>query len=185
MRSVSKDDFGDTLVGWINDQDVTRYLTRGNMPGHPAALQQEYLELINSTVDLQLAICLKHNSQYVGIAGLHSLDWVARSGEFRILIGEKNAWGQGAGTEAAQLITAYAFETLNLNKVWLGVNASNERAFKSYEKAGYVNEGKLRQEVFRNGRYYDVYRMSILRPEYERARNEWSLNTTIERQLRG
>ena len=56
---------------------------------------------------------------------------------------------------------------LSNNRIWLGVNAANERAVRAYEKAGFVKEGLLRQEQFRNGRYDDVVRMAVLRDEYK------------------
>ena len=60
----------------------------------------------------------------------------------------------------------YGFDKLNLNKIWLGVNSENKAAVKSYKAAGFVEEGVLRQEIYRNGRYYDATRMSILREEF-------------------
>lgn len=55
---------------------------------------------------------------------------------------------------------------MNLEKVWLGVNAANMAALSCYKKAGFQEEGILRKEVFRNNKYYDIIRMSILREEY-------------------
>ncbi len=183
LRSVTANDFGEKMVAWVNDKEVTKYLSRGTFPGHLAAFQEEYESLKNSKTDVQLSVCMKKDNRYIGVTGLHSLNWVARHGEFRILIGEKDCWGKGAGTEAAQLMTAYGFHILNLNKVWLGVNAENEKAYKSYLKAGFKDEGRLRNEVFRNNQYFDVIRMSILREEYEKMKSTWPLYDKIQKQL--
>lgn len=183
LRSVKAEDFGSIMVQWVNDKDVTRYLSRGVFPGHPEAFQDEFHSLKNSKTDLQLAICLKETDKYIGVTGLHSLNWIAHHGEFRILIGDKDSWGKGVGTEAAQLMTAYGFETLHLNKVWLGVNEENAKAAQSYLKAGFKEEGRLRQEVFRNGKLYDVIRMSILKDEYQQMKKSWKLFDKIQKQL--
>jgi RimJ/RimL family protein N-acetyltransferase len=183
LRSPKSEDFGDTMVQWVNDKDVTRYLSRGAFPGQIESFQDEYKSLKNSKTDLQLSVCLKEGDKYIGVTGLHSIQLIARHAEFRILIGDKESWGQGAGTEAAQLMTSYGFEVLNLNRVWLGVNEANEKAFKSYLKAGFKEEGKLRQEVFRNGKYYDVIRMSILINEYQEMKKTWPLYKLLQKQL--
>lgn len=47
--------------------------------------------------------------------------------------------------------------------------ANNPRAIRCYQKAGFVQEGCLRQAVFRNGRYEDEYRFAVLRDEWERG----------------
>ncbi|MEK6858024.1 MAG: GNAT family protein, partial [Nanoarchaeota archaeon] len=73
--------------------------------------------------------------------------------------------------EVTKLLVQYAFDKLNLNKVYLGVNVENIGAVKSYEKTGFVHEGRLREEVYRNGRYYDVHKMSILRSEWLKTKS--------------
>ncbi len=184
LRSVIPSDFGETMVRWTNDREVTQYLSRGTFPGHAGRFQDEYEAMKNSNTDIQLAVCLREKSEYIGITGLHSINWIARHAEFRILVGEKQHWGKGVGTEGVQLLTAYAFEILNLNRVWLGVNEANQKAYQSYLKGGFQEEGRLRQEVYRNGRYFDVIRMSILRSEYEKKRETWKINPLIKEQLR-
>ncbi len=65
------------------------------------------------------------------------------------------------------LLLRHAFNTLNLNRVGLRVYETNPRAIQSYRKAGFVEEGRLRQEEYRNGEYIDVICMSILRSEWQ------------------
>ena len=64
---------------------------------------------------------------------------------------------------------AYAFEELKLHKVMLRVLAENARAKRSYEKAGFVQEAYLRDEVFLEGSYRDVILMAILKEEWRNA----------------
>ena len=108
--------------------------------------------------------------QLAGNAGLFRLEWTNRSAEFGIFIGDKARWDKGHGTEVLQVILQHAFDTLNLNRIYLRVFATNTRARRSYEKAGLVPEGTMRQAVFRHGQYIDVHIMSILRSEWQAAR---------------
>ncbi len=67
-------------------------------------------------------------------------------------------------------MVVHGFEKLNLNRIYLGVNAENKSGVRAYEKSGFTREGVLRQEQYRNFRYYDVIRMGILRSDYEKLR---------------
>ena len=185
LRPVERADYTDHLLRWLNDREVTRYLTRGTFAYGSGALGAAFESMAASTTDLELTIVAREFDAPAGLVGLHAIAWVPRSAEFRILLGERSMWGKGIGTEATQLLVAYAFEVLNLNKVWLGVNAENSGAIATYERTGFVREGVLRQEVFRNGQYYDVVRMSMLRDDYDAAAPGWETHAELWEQLRG
>jgi RimJ/RimL family protein N-acetyltransferase len=87
------------------------------------------------------------------------------------MIGDKRHWNKGLGTEAMQLLLKHGFETLNLHRIYLRVFANNPRAIRSYEKAGFVVDGRLREAHFADGVYIDDLLMSVLRPEWQ-ARNQ-------------
>ena len=101
----------------------------------------------------------------IGNCAVFDLDWAARSAELGIMIGEKSVWNQGYGTEVMTLLLKHGFETLNLNRVCLRVYAENVRARRAYVKAGFVEEGCMRQAVYKYGRYDDVILMSVLASE--------------------
>jgi len=103
----------------------------------------------------------------IGNCGFHELDWRNRQAEVGIMIGEKDVWNQGYGSEAMLFLLEYGFETLNLHRIHLQVLANNPRAIRSYEKVGFKLEGRQRDDIFKDGHYIDVLRMSVLRPEWE------------------
>jgi RimJ/RimL family protein N-acetyltransferase len=90
------------------------------------------------------------------------------------MIGEKQFWDQGYGTDATLAPLKHGFETLNLHRIWLQVYSKNKRGIRAYEKAGFVHEGIYRQAHYQHGRYYDVHLMSVLR-------NEWQTNDQSDR----
>ena len=102
----------------------------------------------------------------IGYAGLYDQHPTCHRAEFRVLLGERDFWGKGYGTEVTELLTFYGFDRLDLHRVYLGVVADNAGAVRAYEKAGFVREGVLRDEVYRNSRFYDGIRMGLLRQEY-------------------
>jgi RimJ/RimL family protein N-acetyltransferase len=102
----------------------------------------------------------------IGTFAFDGIDWRNHSSEFGIMIGDKRYWNQGYGTEAVRLLVQHGFKTLNLNRIYLHVFENNLRAIRAYEKAGFILEGRERQAEFKDGRYIDVLRMSMLKDEF-------------------
>lgn len=165
MRPINQNDFS-LIAKWINDNEVTYYMFYGQKPLTLEQVSQEIQHQINSQNNIVLIITILSSATPIGFAGLYDIHLTARKAELRILIGEKKYWGKGYGTETVELLTYYGFDRLNLNKIWLGVTADNKRALRTYEKSGYKVEGCLRQDIYRNSRYYDSIRMAILREAY-------------------
>ena len=106
------------------------------------------------------------DDQLIGFVGLRGVRWSQRDAWVGIGIGEPAFWGKGYGTEAMRLVLRYAFLELSLERVSLATLASNPRAIRSYEKAGFRHEGAERQVIRRDGKSEDVLYMGILRREY-------------------
>lgn len=104
--------------------------------------------------------------QLIGNTGLFNLEWTNRCAEFGIFVGDKACWDKGCRTEAVRLLLEHGFNTLNLNRIYLRVHSTDARARRSYEKAGFVPKGTMREGVYRHGRYVDVHIMSVLRSEW-------------------
>ncbi|MBD3296632.1 MAG: GNAT family N-acetyltransferase [Candidatus Omnitrophica bacterium] len=166
LRALEKSDLKNVLK-WVNDPDVTYYMVTGQKPSTLQDLEKDYEATAGSGRDIVFAMIDKQTNRHIGNIGLYNIRPVSCITELRIIIGEKNVWGKGVGAEACMLIVKYAFDRLNLNKVFLGVNKDNNGGVKCYVNAGFVEEGVLRDEIYRNGRFYDALRMSILKKEYE------------------
>ncbi len=103
---------------------------------------------------------------YIGGCGINKIDWKNSIATVGIYIGDKDFRGKGYGTEAMGLFIDFIFNQMNINRVQLFVFSFNERAIRSYKKIGFVEEGRLKQSIFRNGKYHDELIMSILREDY-------------------
>lgn len=114
-------------------------------------------------------IHLHQDNRPIGDAGLDGIDWVHGNAYLGIAIGEREEWGKGYGTDAVRLILRLAFTELNLHRVSLTVFDYNQRAIRSYEKAGFRPEGRQRGFLKREGRRWDLIYMGILRNEWEVA----------------
>ncbi len=164
LRPLEPED-APTCAAWFNDQDVSRFLLRYR----PLGLAEERDLLVKLAADptvVSLGIALRADDRLIGSAGLRHLDHKNRCSAFGIAIGEKAEWSRGYGSEATSLLLRHAFDTANLHRVWLHVHAFNERAIRCYERLGFRREGVLRDEVFRDGRYWDTLVMGILEGEW-------------------
>jgi RimJ/RimL family protein N-acetyltransferase len=109
------------------------------------------------------------DNRLIGDIGLDGVLWNHGDAFVGIGIGEREFWGKGYGTEAMRLILRYAFSELNLWRVSLDVFEYNPRAIRSYEKVGFIHEGRMRQALNRAGRRWDLIFMGITRPEWQRS----------------
>jgi RimJ/RimL family protein N-acetyltransferase len=111
-------------------------------------------------------ICLLGDGRPIGEAMLFSIDRRNGSAGLGIFIGEAGEWGKGYGTDAVNALVDFAFSALRMERVWLNVGTTNERARRSYEKAGFTLEGTLRRDRYEGGEYTSGDLMSILRDEW-------------------
>ncbi len=172
FRAIERTDLP-RCIEWLNDPEVIEGLNQF-LPLSSLDEEHWFEQAMRAEPAARpLAIEVHEGSawKHVGNLGFLNLEWAPRSAEFGIFIGDKACWDKGYGTEAVELLLQHGFKTLNLNRIYLRVFSTNLRAKRSYEKAGFVLEGTLRQAIYRKGRYIDLQFMSILRSEWT-ARQE-------------
>lgn len=170
LRGLERSDLP-LLQKWLNDPEVTGGLSMF-LPLSMADEEQWFERVMHVEPEAKpLAIDLKVGSGWrlIGDIGFFNIEWTNRCAEFGIAIADKSVWNKGYGTESVQLLLRHGFETLNLHRIYLRVYSTNPRARRSYEKAGFVLEGTMREAVYRQGRYADIHIMSVLRPEWDAA----------------
>ena len=155
------------MARWINDREVTRFMGGG----YPWSLEAEEA-FVRTTVsvpmafsDLRFAIETKDGT-HIGGCGLHRASPENRGAELGIMIGEKSYWSKGYGSDAVATLVRFAFEEMNLNRVELHVYDFNERGQAAYRKCGFVEEGRMREAHYSEGKYDDVVVMAVLRDEW-------------------
>ena len=150
-------------VKWFSDPQVTQFLGRAG----PVTLAEEerwYHDYVRRGDEQIFAIEI--DGHHVGNLGLHKVDRVHRKADLGIVIGETTYWSRGYGTDALCTALRYGFGSLGLNKISLDVLEGNLRAIRSYEKCGFVREGIHREDVYKDGHFLNVIRMSILSREF-------------------
>ncbi|MFN4200405.1 MAG: GNAT family N-acetyltransferase [Fervidobacterium gondwanense] len=158
------------LAHYLNDESIKEFVSLV-FPINQF-LEEEWIKR-NAISHSNLTFGIDVEGILIGTAGLKDIDWVARSAEYGIAIYDPEYWNRGIGTEVTKLILKYAFEYLNLNRVWLKVFENNPRAITVYEKCGFIQEGRMRQGRYLKGQYLDVIIMGILANEYWRIKSEF------------
>jgi RimJ/RimL family protein N-acetyltransferase len=111
------------------------------------------------------SIVLADTDQLIGHAVLHGANHPTRIATYAVIIGPDHI-GQGHGTDATRLMVRYGFQELGVHKIELRVWSYNQRALRSYTKAGFVREGVRRAAAFHAGVFHDEVLMGILAEEY-------------------
>jgi len=170
LRSLELSDLN-ALWTWFADREVVRYSLSLWLFPYSRHETQTWLEkTIHDKQTLTLGIVERTSAALIGFAGIAGISLINRSGEYFILIGNKDWWSKGYGTEVTKLIVEYGFATLNLHRIALTVSDINSGGVKAYERAGFTMEGVLRQACYRDGQYHDKLIMSILHPEWQARR---------------
>lgn len=167
LRPLERDDLNARYLSWLNDPEVTRYLEVGTFPTTVRDLEKFYDEVTGSRNQVILAVVDKKSGQHIGNVKLGPIHWIHRCATFGIMLGDKKFWGKGTGLEATRLMVEYGFDRLNLRRIDLGVFADHNAAVRCYEKAGFKVEGRMRESLFRDGKYIDRLWMALLRSEYK------------------
>ena len=169
------------------DRVVLRAIERGDLPrlwelvgdfevavlGNPGPVLPQSLAEFEANFDQDPSQPRKDRAYFgievagelIGSSGLHRIDHFSRSCELGIGIG-REYWGKGFGQDAVRTLVDYAFEHLNMNRVSLYTLAQDPRAVGAYRKAGFVEEGRIRQHAWVRGRFEDELVMSVLREEW-------------------
>jgi len=168
LRPVKRSDIS-YFLKWFNDPEVIQYLCL-YLPMTEMA-EEKYIEELGTTraksdVRFVIEVIEGVSTKPIGNCGLHEICPKDRNANFGIVIGEKDYWGKGYGTEAARLVIDYGFQQLNLHRISSAAFAFNERSIKFHKKIGFREEGRLRQAMFKNGQYHDEVQFGILREEW-------------------
>jgi RimJ/RimL family protein N-acetyltransferase len=162
LRAVERSDLP-AFVRWFNDSEVTQFLLRSP----PMSMEEEehwYDGLLTREGKVFAIDTLE--GKLIGNAAIVHIDYTERKADVGILIGEKDYWSKGYGTDALTVLLGYMFDELNMERIWLYADERNEKAQSCYRKVGFRKEGVLRHNRYKDGVFTDDVVMSVLLPEW-------------------
>lgn len=163
LRPLKINDWENTLR-WRNNITIKEMAMMHPFPITEIVEKEWYNAILKSTSDKTIYFAVANkNDAPIGFITLNKINYTHKNCYLGIVIGDREEQGKGYGKEAIELITAYAFKTLNLNKITVEVVEINKHALMLYKKLGFTEEGRLKQHYYTGGVYLDVIIMSLFR----------------------
>lgn len=135
-------------MGWVNDYEVTKYLVGLLFPVTEGDLEGYLSRFEDSKSNFAFAIIDKESDVHIGNVTLNHINWIHRTADTGIMIGDKSFWGNGYASEAWALVVDYAFNRLGLRKLTAGVVSGNRASLKALQNLGFVIEGEFKEDVY-------------------------------------
>lgn len=163
LSPVNNDEV-DSYLKWMNDEAVA---TNFSLYNRLVSSKNDLKWIYEPNSDMhRYAIVLLDGDGLIGSISLHNIDHLNRNAFIGIFIGEQKYRGKGYGAEAIRLLLNYGFKTMNLHNIMLSVHADNYPGIACYKSVGFQEVGRLREWVFKNGKYVDKLYMSIMENEF-------------------
>ena len=163
LRPLLKSDIRPEYLAWLNNPDLTKYSAHfRTWPTTEKDLEDFYSNLKGDN-HVVFAACCNKTGIHFGNASIDAIDWINRNAHFNIMIGIPD-FRIVHYLDVMKVLTDYAFNTLNLNKLCGGSEIPG--ILELHERMGWKKEGVLRKHHFREGKYVDVVQVAILREEF-------------------
>lgn len=158
------------FVKWMTDSKVNRYLSRDYSGQTLKDEQKWYSNAKNGKDEVVFGIYALDNGKkrLIGSVSIMKIDFTHKNAEFGIIIGDKNYWGKGIGSEVTKLIADFAFKVLKLNSIYLTVDMENKAGQKAYKRAGFKKAGVLREHVKRKKGFSETFIMDLIRKDWKK-----------------
>jgi len=156
LRPLQRSDCTETYLGWLLDPEVNQYLDVRNSSQSSASIIQ-YVERLNSSSNEHLfGIFLRDGERHIGNIKIGPIGNTHPVSELTLMIGDRQAWGRGLGTEAIRAASRYTMDTLGVRKLVAGMFAANQASYKAFINAGFEHEGMRRKHYLLDGVMSDV-----------------------------
>ena len=171
LRAIEHSDLAQ-LRDWRNRPDFRRHFREHRELG--LANQEAWFAKVSLSPNdfMFMIVDLANSNEPIGACGLLYTSWIIRSADFSFYIGKSGSYidDEGYAEEAARLLIEYGFQDLNLNKVWMELYEFDHRKLSFFrEKFGFTTDGKLPQNCFTDGRYWDSYLISLLADDWAKS----------------
>lgn len=174
----------ENALRWWNDPTVTYHLI--SSLGMTRGMGEEWFERVQNKDRIHTSpllapagvsnefawSILDETERHIGFSFLHNINWRNRSGVTGTIIGEKDAWGKGYGSDSMRVRAKFAFEVLGLHRLDADAFAENTGSQRALEKAGYKREGVARRKMWHTGRWHDLILYGLLDEEYFHTKDE-------------
>jgi RimJ/RimL family protein N-acetyltransferase len=155
LRAVEPSDLPQ-LLSWRNNSEYRNYFREYRELS--LACQQRWYEtvVLKDPNTIMFSIVESMSSRLLGACGLCYINWINRNADFSIYIGADNLYiDKKFAPDAALVMKTYAFEELNLHRLWAEVYDFDERKINFFKKLGFIEEGRHKESYWNKGKWHD------------------------------
>jgi len=151
-------------LAWLNDPEVTEWTLVGDMPITRLA-EEEFFHRAQRGDPAEVTFAVETVAgEHVGFTGLHHIDHRHGVGFAGTVIGRKDLWNRGLGTDVVRVRTRFAFEILGLRLLRSEVMGGNTASERMLVRNGYREVGRIPRRYFKRGRFRDALIFALERP---------------------
>lgn len=165
IRDVRFQDY-EYFARWETDPEVTAFLSFDEDRSYEDVVNEAIRDK-NDPTKMDLAIVDKKTDAPIGRIQVTRIDRHSDCLDVtKLYIGEPSMRGKGCGEAVMRMLLEYFFTFMHMERISLDYYTGNKRAQNLYEKLGFTGEGVARNATKKNGRYFDLNLMSMLRSEF-------------------
>ena len=174
-RILCLEDVSETYLSWLNDQDVIEFLEVKFVHYTLDELKAYVQSFVDTEGKFLFGIFDKENDNHVGNATIYNIDQNRGTFDIGYLIGEKEYWGKDASTAALLMMLKYSFEALGLRKIFGEIFSSHVKARFTSKKAGFMEEARLKETGYFNGKLCDTIVYTMNRDQWLNVKKKFKI----------
>jgi RimJ/RimL family protein N-acetyltransferase len=164
LRKIREEDLS-IIRDWRNAKGTREYNTQFVLLN--LVNQKQWFNHIKNSLHQKMFIITKNHIP-IGVCGLIKIDYKKRNADVAIIIGNEQIRNKGIGTKSLKLLLEYGFKKLKLNKIGAEIFDFNTNSKKLFENLNFKHEVKFRENLWRDGQWWDTHFYSILINEYNK-----------------
>ena len=165
LKKISSEDNLDDYLDWMNDYEIVKY-TESKGRSYSRQDLIDFIILMNNSIENHFWGIFA-DDKHIGNIKLGNIDFKNKKGDIGLIIGEKSQWGKGYATEAIKLLTEFAFNELNLKKVFANIYEVNKGSFNAFIKAGYQQCAIYKEHYFFEDKFIDIFTVEKINTRYK------------------
>ena len=166
LRLLRHEDANEVYLSWLNDSEVTKGLDTITKPYTIEMLSEYVNAAVADKSGYMFVIIANETNTPIGTARLHNINIKSGTCNLGIMIGDKKQWGKGMGTKVYRLLIFFAFNQLNIRRIWEAIHADNLISLAMFERLGFKREGILREHILTNRGPVDKILLGLLKKEW-------------------
>lgn len=167
LTSIEREDL-EQLRLWRNRVEYRKHFREYREISRDMQEKWYQTKVLNDPSTIMFSIRDVNTDELLGCCGLCYINWVHRYADLSLYIGYENAYIDDIGyaKEACKLLFNYGFRELCLNKIWTEIYEFDDKKYDLYMQLGFREDGRLREQYFYDGQWWDSYMLSLLKTEW-------------------